>query len=105
MKRFSPFLLAALAAALAAGPAPAQVMFALATNASGSQVVFQFDPARPGTITAGPSPVTGFVTSNESMVGLDTSPISGRIVGIGVNPNGAGFAYFVSPTAALAVKR
>ncbi len=97
MQKLSPLLLAAVALAAAAGPARAQVMMALANNAAGSQVVFQFDAARPGTVIDGPNPVTG-LGATQTLVGLDQSPITSRAYAIAINPQGTGAIYPIAST-------
>ncbi len=103
MKKALPLILA-LATAVTTGTARAQVIMALANNASGSQVVFTFDAASPGTAITGPNPVTGFAfgTATEALVGLDQSPTSNRVMAVGYDrAQGIGTTYGVSPTGRL----
>ncbi len=103
MKKFPIILLVVLAVAVPADAARAQVIMALAANAAGNQVVFTFNAARPGTILDGPNPVTGLNAANESLVGFDQSPLSGRVVGVSASPFSAGNTYTISSSGRASV--
>lgn len=67
---------------------------AVALNSAGTSLL-RFNPATPGTTT--PAGVTG-ITAGETLVGIDTRPQTGQLIGLGINATAnTGTLYIVDP--------
>jgi hypothetical protein len=90
-------------AGMSTSPAAAIEVIALGVGATSNQIV-RFDSATPGTID-GPTPVTG-LGGGDTLVGIDSRPATGDLIGLAVNGNtatlyeidpGSGAATLIGP--------